>query len=338
MKPAVTVFVPCYNEEKAIGGLLESLREQTYPTDRMEVLLIDGHSTDQTLRKIDQFKKHNPDLDIKVIPNSHRRIPFALNIGCEAASHDILLRMDAHTIPAQNYVELCINGLVEKRGDNVGGKCNIVPANPSAFARAISIAAGHPAGSGGASYRSGSAAREVDTVAFGCYYKSTYQKVGPFDESLFANEDYEWNYRLRKSGGKIWFDPNIVCDYISRADLNSLGRQYFNYGYWKRIMLSKHPSSLRVRQALPVLLFLATIFASILLLVGIATSIGPIAWMGILIILAHPISILTTFLKERKDISILNAPLVIISIMTMHLSWGCGFLWSSIKNLAKKTP
>ncbi|MCG8527256.1 MAG: glycosyltransferase family 2 protein [Opitutales bacterium] len=336
MKPSVTVFVPCYNEENTIYGLLDSLSKQTYPLNKLEVLIIDGHSTDNTLNQIDQFKNHHSELPIRVINNPHRQIPHALNIGCNSASGEILLRMDAHSIPSENYVELCVEGLILKKGDNIGGKWKIVPSKSSGVAKAIAIAAAHPLGSGGASYRSGNDAKHVDTVPFGCFFRITYRKVGPFDESLLANEDYEWNYRLIESGGKIWFDPNIVCNYLARADLPSLAKQYRNYGYWKRQMLSKYPSSLRLRQALPVLLVLMLSLALLLLAIGVITSSTFLTWAGVMMILSHPFLIIISFIKERTGITLLNFSLVVASLMTIHISWGYGFLWRSLKFLVKK--
>ena len=164
----VSVIIPCFNEEGTIERTLSSLLQQTFPASLMEVFIIDGFSTDATRRVIEQWSRQHSELRLQVLDNPARKIPHALNLGIAAAQAPIILRMDAHAIPAVDYVARCVAHLQAGRGDNVGGQWEIQASVDTPAGQAIAIAAGHPLGSGGASYRSGGVAAEVDTVPYGC--------------------------------------------------------------------------------------------------------------------------------------------------------------------------
>lgn len=324
----VSVIIPCYNEEGTIEELLHALLGQSYPANRLEVIVADGLSTDRTRERIAAFKAAHPQLVIRVVENQQRTIPAALNQAISESTGTVLSRMDAHAIPAPDYIEKCVEALLAGRGDNVGGVIDIQPGSNTWIGLAISVATAHPLGVGDARYRTAKTAGEADTVAFGTYRRSLVEGIGGYDESLRINEDYEFNTRVRRVGGKIWVDPAISVRYYSRPDLRSLARQYFAYGYWKYKMLKRYPGSLRWRQALP------PIFVSgILMLLLLSTFWAP-AW----IILAGLVSIYLVILLvgsikpaiQRKKISLIAG--MPAAIMTMHCSWGSGFLWSVIKS------
>jgi glycosyltransferase involved in cell wall biosynthesis len=325
----VSIVIPCYNEEKTIEALLTAIIGQTYPIDQLEVVIADGMSTDRTRERIAAFKLAHPEVDLRVFENIQRTIPAALNQAIEASRGEVISRMDAHAIPAADYIERSLSALEAGLGDNVGGVIEIHPGADSWIAEAISIATAHPLGVGDARYRTATRAMEADTVAFGTYYRSLVEKVGKYDETLLVNEDYEFNTRIRKASGRIWVDPAIRCIYYSRANLRSLARQYYTYGYWKYLMLRRYPETLRWRQALPpvfvsgilMLLLLSTIwtFAGILL----ATFL-----LLYLVILAG--GSLLPAMRRKKPLLVVGIP---IAIVTMHFSWGSGFMWSMIKSL-----
>lgn len=325
----VSIVIPCYNEEKTIEALLTAIIGQTYPIDQLEVVIADGMSTDRTRERIAAFKLAHPEVDLRVFENIQRTIPAALNQAIEASRGEVISRMDAHAIPAADYIERSLSALEAGLGDNVGGVIEIRPGADSWIAEAISIATAHPLGVGDARYRTATRAMEADTVAFGTYYRSLLEKVGKYDETLLVNEDYEFNTRIRKASGRIWVDPAIRCIYYSRANLRSLARQYYTYGYWKYLMLRRYPETLRWRQALPpvfvsgilMLLLLSTIwtFAGILL----ATFL-----LLYLVILAG--GSLLPAMRRKKPLLVVGIP---IAIVTMHFSWGSGFMWSMIKSL-----
>lgn len=319
--------MPCYNEQKTIRLLLASIYQQTYPREKMEVIIADGLSTDNTHQEIQTFIEIHPDLSVRVVDNPQRIIPAGLNQAIAAAKGEIIVRLDAHSMPAEDYVQLCAKALKAGLGENVGGLWEIQPGGEAWQARAIASAASHPLGVGDARYRVGGQAQEVDTVPFGAFQRSLIDRIGSFDETLLTNEDYEFNTRIRQSGGVIWFDPAIRSKYIARDNLSSLMRQYWRYGYWKSRMLRRFPATFRWRQLPPVFVI------SFPLLAILGIWFWWASWLLILEIAVYTIALLFVGIqlavKQRDFALIVGVPL---AIATMHFSWGTGFIWSMIKN------
>ncbi len=329
--PTVSVIVPCYNEENTIGLLLEALRDQTYPRDDMEVVIADGLSEDRTREEIASFQAANPSFQIKVVDNKARIIPAALNVALKASRGVYIIRLDAHAIPNPDYIERCVVALKAGKGANVGGVWEIKPSNDAWVARSIARAAAHPLGVGDARYRVGGQPQLVDTVPFGAFHRSLIEKIGPFDESLLSNEDYEFNVRLRLSGGQIWLDPAIRSIYFSRSTLGSLARQYWRYGYWKAQMLRRYPHTLRWRQLSALLVLSLAGLAVLSIFFPFARwllAVEVLAYGGILLYAGLQVS-----LKDRDIRMLAGVPL---AIATMHLTWGTAFLWSLSRSPAPR--
>ena len=322
--PEVSIVIPCFNEEKTIQGLLEAVFHQTYPYAKLEVIISDGLSEDGTRNRIAEFQAHHPDFSIQILDNPARSIPTSLNMAIKAARASIICRMDAHAIPAVDYIELSVNALKVGLGDNVGGVIDVKPGSDTFIAHAISIATAHPLGVGDAKYRWTTKACEADTVAFGTYYKALVEKIGYYNEALRANEDYEFNSRLRAAGGKIWIDPQIRAVYYSRPSLGALAKQYFAYGFWKYRMLLRNPETLRWRQALPPVFVLG-----ILMLLLLSAF---ILWARVLLIVSVGVYLLILIAASIKQaLNKSNIRLVYgipLAIMCMHFCWGAGFWWS----------
>jgi succinoglycan biosynthesis protein ExoA len=324
--PLVSVIVPCYNEQATIRLLLDALYAQTFPRSEIEVVIADGQSTDSTRQEIAAFQHACPDLTVRVIENAKRTIPSGLNQALRAASGKFVVRLDAHSIPYPDYVERCISALESNRGDNVGGRWEIRPGGKKWLARAIAAAASHPLGVGDAHYRLGSTARAVDTVPFGAFRRSLVEEIGLYDESLLTNEDYEFNVRVRASGGTVWLDPDIRSTYFARSALVALARQYWRYGYWKARMLRRYPNTLRWRQMLPP----AFVFSlASLVVLSFFTSLS--RWLLAVEVGVYLLALLAVGLqvaiKKRDPVMILGIPL---SISTMHLAWGSALIWSLV--------
>ena len=224
------------------------------------------------------FGQENPGLRIAIVDNAARTIPSGLNQAIGASTGDIIVRLDAHSVPIREYVERCVEALRSGRGDIVGGVWDIVPGGGQVIARGIAAAAAHPLGAGDATYRLGGRPGPADTVPFGAFRRTLAESVGPFDERLLTNEDYEFNYRVRQAGGRVWLDPSIRSTYVARAGLGELARQYWRYGFWKYRMLVRHPRSLRWRQALP------PIFVALALVLAAASPIWLAARTGLLVL------------------------------------------------------
>jgi succinoglycan biosynthesis protein ExoA len=323
MPPTVSIIVPCFNEEKTIRILLDAIFVQTYPLEELEVVIADGLSEDNTRSEIDAFQDAHPALDVTVIDNPARIIPAGLNRAINAARGEIIIRMDAHSAPAPNYVARCVDALDAKLGENVGGVWEIRPGAEGWVAASIAAAAAHPLGVGDALYRHATQAQTVDTVPFGAYQKVLFEQIGLFDETLLANEDYELNARIRQSGGRIWLDPAIRSIYFARPTFERLAKQYFNYGYWKWKMLQCYPATLRWRQFLP------PVFVLSLALWLILGFFSPLFLWALTLEIFLYFSIL--FLVALK----INKPGLPMAISIMHISWGSGLLWSALTSVLK---
>ena len=327
----VSIIVPCYNEQSRIQMLLDAIYAQTYPRSLLEVVVADGNSTDGTRTAIAEWVSRHNDIDLKVVDNERRNIPSALNRAIENASGEVIIRLDAHSHPYPDYVSRTVSALEAGVAENVGGCWEIKPGDGSWIAFSIAAAAAHPLGVGDALYRHGKKAAFVETVPFGGFRRALWVQIGGFDESLLTNEDYEFNARIIRSGGKIWFDPEIRSVYYSRATWGGLVQQYWRYGYWKYRMLKRFPGTIRWRQGLPPL-FVASVLLGLIL-----NWIPFFAFLLSLEILLYSITLMVVgisqSLKHKKLLLLLGVP---VSIASMHFSWGSGFLWSFITGLFTK--
>ena len=327
---SVSVIIPCYNEERFIGKALEYLADQYQPED-YEIIVVDGMSEDQTREVVAEFQRSHPELTIRMVDNPARNIPHALNLGIAAARGEIIARIDAHAAPSSGYIRRCVEVLSEGNSAVVGMPCRVRPAEDTVTARAIAIAVSHPFGIGDAKYRlsvdtdsEGATQEFVDTVAFACFRKSLWVELGGFDEKLFTNEDYDFNYRVRLRGDKVLLDRSECCDYFARATLAKLASQYLRYGAWKARMIRQRPRSMKWRH-----LVAPAFVASVVFLAAIGFWRGT-AWKLLAFEIATYLAAAIVFAyqatrrKGEKFPVMLAMPLV---FFTIHLSWGTSFLW-----------
>lgn len=324
--PRVSVIVPCRNEAATIWSLLDGVYRQTFPRELLEVVIADGASSDATRAIVAAFQRAHPDLALTLVNNPDRIIPAGLNRAIAAARGTILVRLDGHARPHPDYIERCVAALEQGRGTNVGGVWEIRPGDSSWQAAAIAAAAAHPLAVGDARYRYATQAASVDTVPFGAFQRELLERIGPFDEALPANEDYEFNVRIRQSGGVILLDPAIRSTYIARRSFAALAQQYWRYGFWKARMLRRYPETLRWRQAGPPL------FVALLGLLAALAPRLPLARRLLAAVLAsYGLALVGAGMqlasRAASPAMLLGAPL---AVAVMHLAWGAGFLWSLI--------
>ncbi|MEO8391822.1 MAG: glycosyltransferase family 2 protein [Chloroflexota bacterium] len=262
MLPFVTVIMPIRNEAEFITRSLGAVLAQDYPHDRLEALIADGMSSDET-RTLVQRLATDSDIPVRIVDNPGMIVPTGFNAALAQARGEIIVRVDGHTLIATDYVRNCVETLEATGADNVGGRMDaIAQATPSA--EAIALATSSPFGVGGARFHYSTQQEYVDTVYMGAWPRRVFDQIGGFDEELIRNQDDEFNYRLRAAGGKILLNPRIESQYYNRSTIRPLARQYFQYGLFKVRILQKHPAQMRIRQFVPPLFVLALIGGALL--------------------------------------------------------------------------
>ncbi|MCX6032757.1 MAG: glycosyltransferase family 2 protein [Chloroflexi bacterium] len=324
--PFVSVLVPLRNEARHISRCLEAILNQDYPHDRMEVMVVDGLSTDGTREIVQaaarqaqgQAAEAKSPVAVRLLDNSGRITPTAFNIGIRHARGDIIVRVDGHTVIAPDYVRQCVEALQRTQADNVGGTMNAVGENT--FGEAVALATSTPFGVGGARFHYSDREEWVDTVYLGAWPREVFARIGLFDEELVRDQDDEFNYRLREYGGRILHSPQIKLFYTGRSMPKTLWKQYFQYGFWKVRVLQKHPRQMQMRQFMPPL-FVASLLGSALLAPFTIVGQTLLALVGGTYLVTNLIVSLWTARPDGKRILLLS-----ITFAILHLSYGMGFL------------
>jgi glycosyltransferase involved in cell wall biosynthesis len=324
--PFVSIVVPCRNEARYIVECLDSILACDYPPDRLEVLVVDGMSDDGTRDILDEYAARHP--QVRMLDNPRRITPVALNTAIRAAQGEVIVRMDAHVVYPKTYVTRLVAALDEFGADNVGAVLRTLPATPTPMGKAIAIGMSHPFGVGTSYFRIGTdQPRWVDTIAFFCVRRATFDKVGLFDEELIRHQDGEFNARLIKAGGRILLIPDVVSYYYARSTLRQVGRMFYQYGYFKPLVAKKLGRFMTVRQLIPpgfVLGLVTTGIAALLWspaiwLFGVVT----VSYLGVVVG-----SAIQTGLKEGPATGLALAAV----LPTIHVSYGTGF-WRRVVEL-----
>lgn len=267
----VSVVVPCRNEICYVREFLDSVSRQELDGIGMEVLVADGMSDDGTRQVLAKFERKFAAL--RILDNPEKIVSTACNRAIREARGEIIVRMDVHTQYAPDYVRTCVEVLRETRAGNVGGP-SLTRAN-GYLAEAIAYAFHTPFASGGAKYRDARYEGPVTSVPYGCFRRSTLDRIGLYDEDLVCGQDVELNLRIASSGGVIWQSPKIVSWYRPRTTLSRLFRQYFQYGFWKIGILRKYRRIVSWRSLAPASCLLA---GSVLPLCAAVASLGESIW------------------------------------------------------------
>ncbi len=345
LPPLVSLILPIRNEARYIERTLRAVLAQDYPADRLEILIVDGMSGDGTREIIARILPgvawknsgrlaepfdaqpanpqgaHNAPRTprIALIDNPARIVPAALNLALRRARGEIVVRVDGHCEIAADYVSRCVQHLQERGVDGVGGPIETV--GETFLARAIAVGMSSKFGVGGAAFRTVQGrAMQVDTIAFPAYTRETVRAAGLFDEELVRNQDDEYNYRIRKLGGRLWLFPDVRARYYSRASLGKLWSQYFQYGFWKVRVLQKHPRQMRPRQFVPPLFVAALLLSPLLVRIPNSQFLLPV--LPALYLLANLIASLRTAASRGWR----YLPVLPSVFAVLHLAYGLGFL------------
>lgn len=262
----IAIIIPTLNEEKFIARCLESVIQQTYPFDKMDVMVVDGGSKDRTREIVQRISEQHP--NVRLIDNPGRIQSIAFNIGVKNSDAPYIVRLDAHALYKPYYIEGCIKGLEgdSKRG-NVGGQWDIQPQNDSLWAITNAILNYSKFGIGGASYRIGAKAGDADTVPFGSFPRTMIEKIGGMRDDLPRGEDNEFNSRIKRAGYSIYFDPAIECIYYARPTLKASCRQMYANGESIGHLFYVDRDSIGLRHMIPLIFVVGIIGGTILSLV-----------------------------------------------------------------------
>lgn len=327
--PMVSAVVACRNERGHVERCVRSLLEADYPAARLEVVVVDGRSEDGTLEVVAALAAAEP--RVRLVDNPLRVTPVAFNRGIAAASGDVILLVGAHSHYPPTYVRSLVNWLVGSGADVVGAVCHTRPANGSVLARAIAAGLSGRFGVGNAHFRVGVAEpRWVDTVAFGCYRRDVFTRVGGFDEELVRNQDDELNLRLGSRGGRLLLVPDVASTYQARDSLSKLWRMYSQYGYFKPLVIRKLGGVLTVRQLVPALFVLSILLG----MLALATPLGALPLAGVAGAYGLA-SVAASGFAVRSHGWRVAAALVVVHAV-LHLGYGTGFLRGAARFLVAR--
>ena len=310
--PSITVVMPVLNEEAHLEASVQSILAQSYPSE-IELIIALGPSSDETNKIAKALSKK--DKRIKLLDNERGLTTVGLNAAVKIAKHDYIVRIDAHSEPEPNYFQDGIRILLEQDADEVGG---IMQAKGhSAFQKAVAYAYTSRWGIGAASYHIGGQAGEAESAYLGIFKKSALERVGGYDESIIRGEDWDLAQRIKRTGGKVWFSPQLKVTYWPRSRFSRLVKQFYSTGVWRGDLTRRDISAASKRYFVPPLLVVSILAGLILLAFGQNIGILPAAayLLGITLV-----AVLAAGLSLKSRVALVAA------LAAMHLSWGWGFL------------
>lgn len=330
MSPFVTVICPIFNEEKYITTCVESVLQQDYPRAQMEVFFVDGMSGDRTRALLQPYMEAHD--FIHLLDNPRKTVPYAMNLAIERARGEVIVRLDAHAAFPKNYISLLVNELQAHNADNVGALCKTEVQHKTKTSLAICAVLQHRFGVGNALFRVGSdQTLEVDTVPFGCFKKSVFDRFGNYNELLTRNQDIELNKRIKRGGGKILLVPTISCTYFARETYCGIAKNNFQNGLWNllTVKITKQFSSLSLRHFVPLFFLfslLLPLFAAIFYL--------PLAWLSVVSLGCYLLFLATICwgIARRKKLSFFA---LAWGFITLHISYGIGSLVGIFKKVKR---
>lgn len=315
-RPLVSLVLPIRNEAATIRACLDAILAQEWGVDHLEIIVADGMSDDGTREILAEYAARAP---LRVVDNPARIVPAGLNRAIAAARGDYIVRVDGHAFLEPSYVSRCIATLEATGAANVGGPQ--VPVAQTLVGKLVALATSSPFGIGDSKFHYSETPQWVDTVYLGAWRRRLFDEIGGFDETLVRNQDYEFNFRTRQAGGRIWYNPAIRATYRPRESLRAFLSQYFQYGQWKVTVIRQHPDSVRWRHlvaptfvlALGSLSALASCSRLARRLLTLMLALYATAGLAESARLAR---------KKREPRALLLLPIFFL----LHLAWGSGFL------------
>ncbi|MFA9432415.1 glycosyltransferase family 2 protein [Egicoccus sp. AB-alg2] len=323
----VTVVVPARDEEAHIGACLDSVLAQTH--HRLQVVVVDGASRDHTADIV--AARLAQDERVELVHNPASRIPISLNLALAAARGRWLVRVDAHAVIPREYVSIAVGHLRTGRWGGVGGRKDGVGVTPAG--KAIAAAMASPFGVGNSAYHYATEPRTVDHIPFGCYPVELARRLGGWDERLAVNQDFEFDYRIRRAGYELLLDPALTIDWVCRQSIRDLAKQYHRYGRGKTRVARLHPDSLQPRHLAAPTLVISWLLALVLLVRGRPRAAAGLVGPYVVGLLAASAWTARGISEPRVRRHLPGA------FIAMHAGWGIGFLSGAVPSLRwRATP
>lgn len=318
--PSVSIILTVLNEQRHLQSAITAALNSKYKGE-LELVVAVGPSTDQSLEIAHQIAAQ--DKRVSVIENPSGKTPSGLNAALSRTKHEVIVRIDGHSEIDPDYISKAVETLIQTKAVNVGGV--MAAEGTTKFENAVARAMRSPIGVGAAKFHTGGSSGPTDTVYLGVFRKTAIDEIGGYDENFIRAQDWEMNYRLRQKGGVIWFNPDLKVTYRPRNTVRKLARQYFEYGRWRRMVSRTHRGTINFRYLAP----------PVNLIINLASLVWGLTLSPFFFIpaLSYLLAIIASSLFIGKSWSErLVLPIVLI---TMHFSWGFGFI-SSPRNLIKQ--
>ena len=328
----VTFIIVAYNAEKVIESCLTSLKNQNYPHEEIEVILVDSSSTDNTKQLMMQFQEKAKEEynRVLVLDNPKRTLPCGWNVALKEAKGEVVVRVDAHTIYPEDFIQKNVKE-IEKGEDIVGGQCISITKNDTKWEKVLLSAEESIFGCGIADFRRKKERKYVSTLAFAMYRKKVFDEVGPYNENLARTEDNEMHYRMKKVGYRFLLSPDIVTYRYARNTLKDMIKQKYNNGKWIGITIRYCPRCFSIYHFVPLFFILA-------ILGSIVFTIFNIPYFLIALLGAYGIfnlcNIVILVYNKQFTISHLFIPIV---LFLLHVSYGIGTLVGIFKGMFRKS-
>lgn len=316
--------MPVLNEEEHLESAIQRLLAQDYQGD-VEIVLAVAPSRDRTEVIAAELAERHPSL--KVVANPTGKTPSALNAAIGSSTSEVVVRVDGHALIPSDYIRIGVETLNRSGADNVGGVMAASGLTP--MQKAIAAAMTSKFGVGGAAFHVGGAEGEALTVYLGCFRRTALERVGGYDESMVRAQDWEMNHRIRETGGKVWFTPEMVVTYRPRSSLGALARQYFGYGTWRREVARRYRQTISLRYLAAPLLVVGLTLGLLLMFAGALTSQPLLVWVGLIPFVGYLLGVIGASVFAKAGRSGLLLPIV---FPVMHVSWGLGFLFGRAKS------
>lgn len=324
----VSIVIPILNEEYYIEALIDSIQQQDYDFQKMEVIFVDGNSIDKTVELIER-KMKNGNIKFTILKNPEKITPKSVNIGIKNAKNDIIIRLDAHSEYPSNYVAKNVYYLNKTGADNVG--CLFDTKAEGKVGNAIAEVLSSRFGVGNSKFRINGESGYVDTVPYGTFRRSLFEKIGYFNEELIRSEDNEINYRIIKNGGKVYLFNDIALIYHPRNTINKLMKMAYQNGKWSIYTSYFIPGSMKLRHLIPLAFVISLIIGIVICLL----KINLLTYLFLVELLAYLLLDLIFSFKNIKK-GLIHCILCFIIYPLFHISYGVGSIVGIFKTLKKR--